>query len=71
MLFSSLEDEGGLIINRSDEIREVCVWVNVMKIILNFQNIGANIKVFFFFFVVTSFTCLPCFTIFFINSLVL
>ena len=48
LLFPSLEDGGGLIINRSDEIREVCVWVNVMKIILNFQNIGANIKVFFF-----------------------
>ena len=39
---------GGTILNRSDEIREVCVWVNVMKIILHFQNIGANIKDFFF-----------------------
>ena len=47
--FPSAEDGGGTILNRSDEIREVCVWVNVMKIILHFQNIGANIKDFFFY----------------------
>ena len=48
LLFPSLEDGGGTINNRNDEIREVCIWVNVMKSILNFQNIGANIKGYFF-----------------------